>query len=112
MATKYAAVFFVLLALAEIINDKLPKTPNRTSLPGLIPRILFGGLAGACIAVAGSQSMGIGAVLGAAGSIAGAFAGFRARKRLVQALKVPDLVIALVEDAVAIAGGIFIVMRF
>jgi len=112
MATKYAAVFFILLALVEIVNDKLPKTPNRTSPLGLIPRILFGGLAGACLALAGSQSMALGAILGAVGSVAGAFAGYNARKSLAQALKVPDLVIALVEDAVAFGGGIFIVTRF
>jgi uncharacterized membrane protein len=32
--------------------------------------------------------------------------------RLVRALKVPDFVIALAEDAVAIAGGLLIVSRF
>ena len=51
-------------------------------------------------------------VLGAVGGVAGAFAGYEVRTRLVKALKVPDLVIALLEDAVAIAGGLFIVTRF
>jgi uncharacterized membrane protein len=112
MGSKYAAVLFVLLAVAEIVNDKLPKTPNRTSLAGLIPRILFGGLAGVCLGIAGMQSLALGGILGAVGSVVGAFGGYSVRKSLVKALKVPDLVIALVEDAVAIAGGIFIVTRF
>jgi uncharacterized membrane protein len=34
------------------------------------------------------------------------------RTRLVKALKVPDLVIALLEDAVTVGGGVFIVSRF
>jgi len=54
----------------------------------------------------------IGAVLGGAGGLIGAFAGYQARTRLVRALGVPDVVIALVEDAVAIGGGFLIVSRF
>jgi uncharacterized membrane protein len=49
---------------------------------------------------------------GVAGAIAGAFTGYEVRKRLVRALKVPDFVIALLEDAVAIGGGLLIVSRF
>jgi uncharacterized membrane protein len=44
--------------------------------------------------------------------VAGAFAGYEVRMRLVRALKVPDFVIAILEDAVAIGGGLFIVSRF
>jgi len=55
--------------------------------------------------------MALGAVLGIVGGIVGAFAGYQVRTRLVKALKVPDLVIALPEDAVAIAAGLFIVSR-
>jgi len=45
------------------------------------------------------------------GGVAGAFAGYQARTRLVKGLKVPDLFIALPEDAIAIAAGLFIVSR-
>ena len=37
---------FTLLALLELTTDKLPKTPARTAPPGLIARIVFGGLCG------------------------------------------------------------------
>jgi uncharacterized membrane protein len=60
---------------------------------------------GAGVAVSGAQSIVLGAVLGAVGGTAGAFTGYEVRTRLVKALKVPDLVIALLEDAVAIAGA-------
>ena len=73
---------------------------------------MLGGLSGAAIAVAGAQWIALGIVAGVAGAIAGAFAGYEVRKRLVRALKVPDFVIALLEDAVAIAGGLLIVWRF
>jgi uncharacterized membrane protein len=78
----------------------------------LIARVVLGGLSGAVVAVAGSKGFALGAVLGAAGGIAGAFAGYQFRTRLVRALKVPDFVIALIEDMVAIGGGLFIVSRF
>jgi uncharacterized membrane protein len=69
-------------------------------------------LCGAAIAVSGAQSIAIGALLGVAGGVAGAFGGYQVRTRLVKALKVPDFVIATLEDAVAIGTGIFIVSRF
>jgi uncharacterized membrane protein len=47
-----------------------------------------------------------GAVLGGAGAIAGAFAGYHMRKRLSR--EMPDLGAAVLEDALAIGGGILI----
>jgi uncharacterized membrane protein len=112
MGSTVAVVIFILLALVELVADQLPSTPSRTKPVGLIARIVLGGLSGACVAVAGAQSMLLGAVLGAVGGVAGAFAGYEVRTRLVRALKVPDFVIAILEDAVAIGGGLFIVSRF
>jgi uncharacterized membrane protein len=100
------------LAVGELIVDKLPKAPNRTAPIGLIARVLLGGLSGAALCAAGGASLGVGAVLGAAGGLVGAFGGYKARTGLVKSLKVPDLVIALLEDAVAIGCGFLIVSRF
>jgi uncharacterized membrane protein len=111
MGSTAAVAVFTVLALGELVIDKLPSTPNRTKLPGLIGRGVLGGLSGAAVAASGAQSIALGAVLGVAGAIAGAFAGYEVRKRLVRALRVPDFVIALLEDVVAIAGGV-IVSRF
>jgi uncharacterized membrane protein len=107
-----AVAVFTLAALAELIADKLPKTPSRTAPPGLIARFVFGGLSGTALAAAAGQSLVLGAVLGAAGGLAGAFAGYQARTRSVKALNAPDFVIALVEDAVAIGAGLFLASRF
>ena len=112
MSSRAAVVVFALLAVVELIADQLPSAHSRTAPPGLIARIILGGLSGAAIAVAGAQSMAIGAVLGAVGGIAGAFGGYQVRTRSVKALKVPDFVIATLEDAVAIAGGLLLVSRF
>jgi uncharacterized membrane protein len=112
MGSTAAVIVFILLAVVELVADQLPSMPSRTAPPGLIARIVLGALSGAAIAVSGAQFIAIGAVLGAAGGIAGAFGGYQVRTRLVKALKVPDFVIATLEDAVAIGAGIFIVARF
>jgi uncharacterized membrane protein len=112
MGSTGAVVIFILLALVELVADKLPNTPSRTAPPGLIARMMLGGLCGACLAVAGSQSAVIGALLGLVGGVAGAFGGYQARTRLVKMFKVPDFVVAVAEDVVAIAAGLFLSSRF
>ncbi|MGB6199398.1 MAG: DUF4126 family protein [Candidatus Acidiferrales bacterium] len=112
MGSTAAVAIFTLLALFELFADKLPSTPSRLKPPGLIARIMLGGLSGVALALAAAQSAAIGAVLGAVGGIVGAFAGHAVRTRLVKALKVPGIVIALLEDAVAIGGAILILSRF
>ena len=107
-----AVVIFTVLAVAELVADQLPGTPARTKPVGLIARILTGGLSGAAVAVAGGQSGVIGGCLGAVGGIAGAFAGYWARTGAVRGLKVPDFVVAVVEDLVAIGGAVLLVTRF
>jgi uncharacterized membrane protein len=112
LASTVAAYIFAAGALVELVVDKLPKTPRRTEALGLIARFALGGLSGAALCAAANQSAVIGAVLGGVGGVAGGFAGYGARNRLVNSLKMPDLVVALVEDAVAIGVGFVIVSRF
>ena len=107
-----AALVFTVLALLEMYADQLPSTASRLAPAGLISRIVTGGLSGACLAAADAGSIALGCVLGAVGGVVGAFAGYYARTGVVKALKVADLPIALLEDAIAIGGAIFIVSRF
>jgi uncharacterized membrane protein len=112
MGTLTAAIIFTVLAVVELITDQLPSTPSRLAAPGLIARIITGGLSASCLAAAEAQSIAVGAVLGAVGGVAGAFLGYGVRTHLVKGHKIPDLPVALLEDAVAIGGAIFIVSRF
>src|SRR5688572_23345458 len=107
-----AVIILTLLALAELIIDKLPNTPNRTAPLGLIARIVTGSFTGACVSVGGGQSAFVGAALGLIGGIVGCFAGYHARARLVRSLQQRDFYVALLEDLVAIGGSLFIVSRF
>src|SRR6266436_1351119 len=54
----YAAAPYILsvLAIAELIADKLPKTPSRKAPPGFAARLVTGALCGAAIGLA-SQSL-------------------------------------------------------
>jgi uncharacterized membrane protein len=104
-------VIFTLLALGEIVNDKLPKTPARTSIPGIIPRILFGAGSAAALAVSAGGGLVVAIILGIIGALAGTFGGYNIRHALVTKANLPDLPVALVEDLIAIGGGLFIVSR-
>jgi uncharacterized membrane protein len=111
-ATPY---IFSVLAIGELIADKLPNTPSRKAPPGFIARIVTGGLSGAAFGASGgasSASWMIGLVAGAVGAIVGTFGGYEFRVRLVKATGGKDLPIALLEDVIAIGGAFFLVSRF
>ena len=107
-----AVVILTVLAIAELVADKLPWIPSRTAPPGLIARIAMGGLTGACLAAAGGERILLGALLGAIGGIAGCFAGYHARRQIVKALRTRDIYFALAEDVLAIVGSFWAVSRF
>jgi len=102
-------ILFTLLALVELVSDKLPKTPARTKGLGLIARILFGAFCGAALAVSAGGNILLAAVIGIAGALAGTFGGYNLRHALVVKTHLPDFAVALAEDAVAIVGSLLIV---
>jgi len=112
MGTLVAAIIFSVLALAEIVNDKLPKTPARTAPPSLVIRMVLGAFAAATLSVGVGASVIFGIILGIIGALVGTFGGYQVRTRTVKALGVPDFVIALVEDLIAVGGGFLLVSRF
>jgi uncharacterized membrane protein len=103
---------FTLLAAFELFADKMPWIPDRTTTMSLVGRGVMGALTGACVAAAGGQSVIIGVACGVGGAMVGAFGGYHARKRSAQALGVPDIYVALVEDLIGMAGSLWVVTRF
>jgi uncharacterized membrane protein len=97
------------LAIAELITDKLPSTPSRKAPPGFAARIVLGAFSGYALSLGIGQPGVIGAVLGCAGAVAGTLGGYEARTRLVRQSNLPGVVIALCEDVIAIAVGLFVV---
>src|ERR1700730_6232841 len=66
MGSTAAFISFALLAAVELVADQLPSTPSRLKPPGLIARVILGGLSGAGVVVAGAQSIALGAGVGVA----------------------------------------------
>jgi uncharacterized membrane protein len=106
-------IVFTLLAIIELVLDKLPNTPARTAPVGLIARIVLGGASGMALAAGAGisvpLSLSLAGVIASVGAIAGAFAGYHIRHAVVLRAHVPDLVAAIAEDAITIAGGLLIV---
>lgn len=111
MGSIVAVATFSFLAMGELIADLLPIIPKRTAPAPLVARILMGGLCGACLCVSANHSLTLGAVLGGAGGVMGAFIGYEVRRRLVGSLKVKDIFIALPEDLIALGLAWLFVSR-
>jgi uncharacterized membrane protein len=98
------------LAIGELINDKLPRTPSRKTPVPFAARVVVGALCGAALGAPGQALIG-GLLAGVLGAVAGTLGGYEARTRLVRATGGKDLPIALLEDAIAICGAVWILSR-
>ena len=107
MGYSWTPWIFTVLALAELVNDKLPNTPSRKVPPQFAARVIMGALAGASLGAAGG-SLVIGLIAGVVGAVIGTYGGAAIRGRL-GAMFGRDLPAALIEDAVAVIGGLLIV---
>src|SRR5258705_10574305 len=79
-----AVAIFTLLAVGELVADKLPQTPSRTAPPGLIAGIVMGGLAGAWVAADRGERIFRGVLLGSVGGVVGCFRGYEARTCFIE----------------------------
>lgn len=96
-----------ILALGELVTDKLPSTPSRKQTAPFVARVVIGGLAGAIIGANGGSWI-VGLVAGAIGAVIGTLGGAAARAWLARAIG-KDFPAALIEDIVAI-GGAYLIM--
>jgi uncharacterized membrane protein len=96
----------VLMELGELVGDKLPATPSRTSPPPLFGRAASGALVGAAIFVSEGRRATTGAALGSTAAIVAAFAGEGLRALTVEKTGFPDPVVALGEDAIVLLVGL------
>lgn len=87
----------------ELVGDKLPGVPPRTDPGSLAGRTILGALIGLAIGTEGKGAIpkGIGLATGMAGALAGSFGGYQARTYLTKNAGLPDVPIALGEDALA-----------
>ena len=104
-----AVAVFTIAALAELVADKLPRTPRRTAPGSLVGRFVLGGIAAAALAASVGESLLVGALLGGIGAVIGSFAGYETRRRLVRVFGGKDLPVAAMEDLVTIALAYLVV---
>ncbi|KDP84263.1 DUF4126 domain-containing protein [Cupriavidus basilensis] len=108
MGYRFTPWILSVLALAELVTDKLPATPSRKVPQQFGARIVTGALAGAAIG-AGSGMLAGGAILGAIGAVIGTLGGAAIRARLAAAFG-RDRPAALIEDLVAMTGAVLVVL--
>jgi uncharacterized membrane protein len=111
MGSTVAVVIFSLLAIGELVADKLPNTPNRTTVFPLSARIVTGALCGASLCAAAKASLIVGAMFGGIAAVIGAFLGYQIRKRLVTNLHIKDFFVAVCEDLLTIGLALSFVSR-
>jgi uncharacterized membrane protein len=97
---------FSVLAVGELIGDKLPMTPARTALGPLIARLAFGGLVGAICATGLKGAPIEGILLGVFGAALGTYLGYHVRIWLTGTKGLPDLPVALGEDILTITVSV------
>ena len=95
-----------LMAIIELVTDKLPVTPSRKIPMAFGARILSGGFSGAALG-ASAGGLAAGLILGVAGTVAGTLGGYAFRMRLA-AFFDNDLPAALIEDLIAVGGAFLI----
>ena len=100
------AKLLALMELGELVGDKLPATPSRTSPLPLLGRTASGALVGAVVSVSEGRRATIGAALGSTAAIVAAFAGERLRALAIEKSGLPDPVVALAEDATVLVVGL------
>ncbi len=100
-----------LLMVGEMIADKTPFIPARTSTAALAARALSGALVGAALATGAGQHPVMGAVFGGPSAVAAAYAGETFRVRGTQKLGVPGSVLGFLEDGIVLFGGTRLLRR-
>ena len=104
-ASRGAAATLGLLAVGELVGDKLPNTPNRTEPLGLSARIASGAVGGGIICSQRKKSVPLGIALGALTAVAAAYAGQNIRRAIAEQTEVHSSIVGAVEDIIAIRIG-------
>jgi uncharacterized membrane protein len=113
MARRFASSEGVLGALlaagGELVADKLPVTPSRTTIGPFLQRLATGAAVGAAVHYDAGHSRPLGAVLGAAGAGAGAYLGTRLRAAAAERTSLPQPLLGAIEDLVTVGLALAVI---
>ena len=109
MAHPVTVGVLTVIAVAELVSDKMPTLPSRKTAPQFLVRLATGAFSGAVLGTAWGYRWGS---LGAAliGAVLGTIGGHEVRTRLVAANGGRDRPVALGEDVVAAVGGVAVAL--
>lgn len=106
LAKPGAARVLTLLAIGELIGDKLAFSPDRISIPGLIGRVSSGALVGATVFATARRRVAVGATLGLLAALAAAYPSYYLRVTAQEKLGAPNWALGLLEDVLAEGAGL------
>ncbi len=98
LAVRLRPVFYTLVFL-EMVADKLPFTPARTTPPALLGRVALGTASAVLAARAYDRSPLLASLLAASAALGATFVWFHLRRLLMEELGMDSLASGLVEDA-------------
>lgn len=107
LASEHAVEVTSAMAAGELLADKHPDMPNRTSAPALVGRATAGAVAAVAL-VSRKASLRVvlaHALLGAGAAVVSTYLSYHARRLAVERTGAPDTFVALAEDALTYAGG-------
>jgi uncharacterized membrane protein len=110
LSNLWVRLILLLAAGAEIVGDKLPKTPSRLANGPFIGRLVLGGVCGALLMWRGHSTIWIGVGLGALSAAGGAVVGNKVRAFLGRKSGWPDPWFGALEDVIAIVLGVWAVL--
>ena len=105
MQSPRTAKVLTMLAVGEVIGDKLPGVPARIKTSALVGRGLSGALVGATLFAQQRGNPWQGAVVGVLSALAGAYATYHLRKQLAENTLIPDPVWGGLEDILVVKAG-------
>ncbi len=103
LALPFVAVLLIIAALAELVGDKLPRTPNRTALAPFLARVISGGVVGAVVMQTGHMHAWLGALAGVVGAVVSTIGMFNARRAFGARTGIADPYVGALEDVIALA---------
>jgi uncharacterized membrane protein len=107
---KRSAKTMAIAAIGEMVADKLPFIPKRTSAFPLIARAASGALSGTAFARARKRPAVVGGLIGSLAAVAVSYGAYKLRKAIGEKLHVPDPIVAVAEDAL-VAACAFALLR-
>jgi uncharacterized membrane protein len=100
-----AATALRLLAVGELVADKLPLLPARTSSGSMFGRLASGGVAGAAVGLMHGQPVWKTAITGSLAAAASAHLAYQVRKQAGARTAIPDAFWGAAEDGLVLGAG-------